>query len=488
MPGSGIKRVVAVWLKNLITAQACMTAIAWLRETLRLRANPVLDVDVDVIPVVIDDPRRHGQEDSKTPAWGRWKRRFWGQAVEELEEEIAAAGGDLIHRQGSPEEVLGSILAATDADRIVMPASVTWYEQELEQRLRDEHEVTTVWTNQLYAPAELPFSPEATPDTFTTFRNRLEDAGIDPTPPRSTDPSFREHGLDSDPVQVPAVEDDDRTSVPLKGGPRQARKRLERYIEIGGIDAYADRRNEMHGRDYSSKLSPYLAIGNLDPGQVHHRLERYLEETEDPDEYAVGKLQFELLWREFFRFSFLKHGTAYFISTGIQDRYMWEDDPVRLERWKEGRTGVPIIDACMRELNATGYMSNRGRQLVASFLAHNLNLDWRKGARYMEARLIDSDVHSNWGNWAYVAGVGTDSRDRYFNILKQARKYDPEAAFVKTWIPALEGLPADHAHAPWELSEQMAAMYDLELGEDYPEPVIDLEASYSDIRKRWGQE
>jgi len=465
-----------------------MTEIVWLRETLCLDANPLLERDEDIVPLVIDDLRRHGTEDARTPAWGRWKRRFWGQAVQELDRQIEDAGGRLLHRQGRPEHVLEEVVEATGADRIVMPAGPAWYERTIEARLKGEHAVETVWTNSLYSPEELPFHPDETPDTFTTFKNRLDAAGREPAEPVEPSPSFAGHDLDSDPVAVPELDVDERSSVPLQGGPEQAQERLEAYIDSGALDAYAGRRNEMQGRDYSSKLSPYLAIGNIDPKQVHHRLEQYRNQAENPDEYALEKLQYEVLWREFFRYSFLKHGTTYFTASGIQDRYRWEDDQELFERWKDGTTGIPIIDACMRELEVTGYMSNRGRQLVASFLAHNLNLDWRDGARYMESKLIDSDVHSNWGNWAYVAGVGTDSRDRYFNILKQARKYDPEAAFVKTWVPALEGLPTDHAHAPWELSDGMAGMYDLVLGEDYPEPVIDLEASYASVRQRWGQE
>jgi deoxyribodipyrimidine photo-lyase len=136
----------------------------------------------------------------------------------------------------------------------------------------------------------------------------------------------------------------------------------------------------------------------------------------------------------------------------------------------------------MRELNRTGFMSNRGRQNVASFLAKNLNLDWRLGASYFESRLVDYDVTSNWGNWAYNAGVGNDPRDRYFNILSQAKRYDEGGDYVKHWLPELRNVPGNMVHAPYEMSEGEQRDYGVVIGDDYPAPMIDLEASYERIR------
>jgi len=464
-----------------------MTEIAWLDRTLRVTDNPLLDSDAAIIPVVIDDPARAGTDPERTPAWGPRKRRFWHESITELEEELDTAGTGLVVRRGDPVDVLSDLVAETGADRVRAPEPIAWYARQLRSRIADQVPLTTVRTNELYHPDQLPFSIEATPDTFTTFKNRVEDAGATVRDPIDPDPVIAEDLPDSDALEQPAAEDDDRTSMPFHGGPRSGSERVQDYIASGAVDAYADRRNELQGTEYSSKLSPYLAVGALSPRTIWHRLEAY-RGTDPADAYAIGKLQFELQWREFFRYSFQKHGTRYFTPGGIQDKDIsWQEDPALFQAWCRGQTGVPIIDACMRELTSTGYMSNRGRQLVASFLIHNLNLDWRTGARYMEHALIDSDVHSNWGNWAYVAGVGTDSRDRYFNILKQARKYDPEASFVKAWLPQLGSLPADHAHAPWKLSDGMAQMHDIVVGEDYPEPIIDLEASYAAARERFDQ-
>jgi deoxyribodipyrimidine photo-lyase len=142
---------------------------------------------------------------------------------------------------------------------------------------------------------------------------------------------------------------------------------------------------------------------------------------------------------------------------------------------------VPFVDANMRELNRTGYMSNRGRQNVASFLADALGIDWRWGAAYFEERLVDYDVASNWGNWAYQAGVGNDSRDNHFDVLSQADRYDGDAEYVTTWLPVLEGLSPNYAHRPWRMDADEQAAHGVELGIDYPQPMIDVEARYAEL-------
>jgi deoxyribodipyrimidine photo-lyase len=136
----------------------------------------------------------------------------------------------------------------------------------------------------------------------------------------------------------------------------------------------------------------------------------------------------------------------------------------------------------MRELNATGYMSNRGRQNVASFLANNCRVDWRRGAAYFETGLVDYDPASNYGNWAYQSQVGNDARDSYFNVVKQARRYDADADYVKRWCPELEPLPPEYAHEPWTMMPKEQAAHGVVLGEDYPEPVLNLPASYEKLR------
>jgi deoxyribodipyrimidine photo-lyase len=156
----------------------------------------------------------------------------------------------------------------------------------------------------------------------------------------------------------------------------------------------------------------------------------------------------------------------------------WKEDWEQFQKWQEGKTGFPLVDANMRELAKTGFMSNRGRQNVASFLTKNLGINWQIGAEWFESLLIDYDVCSNWGNWNYTAGVGNDARGfRYFNIPKQSQDYDPQGKYVKHWLPELAKVPPAKVHSPWKLLPAEQSRFKVKLGEDYPEPMVNLQQS-----------
>merc|ERR1712146_497896 len=234
-----------------------------------------------------------------------------------------------------------------------------------------------------------------------------------------------------------------------------------------------DTRNGLVGGDYSSKFSPWLAHGNLTARWIYHEVKRYEQErTENTSTYC---LIFELLWRDYFRFVALQHGTAIFKPGGVQHKDVpCRHSPADFEAWQNGQTGFPFVDANMRELAKTGFMSNRGRQNVASFLTKDLQIDWRLGAEWFETLLLDHDPCSNYGNWNYAAGVGNDPRQgRHFNVIKQAKTYDPTAEYVHLWVPELRGLDAPQAHVPFKLSSEELARANIKLGSTYPRPVVD---------------
>lgn len=200
----------------------------------------------------------------------------------------------------------------------------------------------------------------------------------------------------------------------------------------------------MLGDDYSSKLSPYLALGCLSPRTILDAVREY--EFSRVANKSTYWLVFEVLWRDFFRIYAAQHKNKLFDLWGPKGRpdsesktsRVWKRDMSLFDRWRNGTTGVAFVDACMRELKETGFMSNRGRQCVASFLVHDLQLDWRLGAMWFQHALLDHDVCSNYGNWTYAAGVGCDPREgRYFKISKQARVYDSECKFIRAWLPEL---------------------------------------------------
>jgi deoxyribodipyrimidine photo-lyase len=253
------------------------------------------------------------------------------------------------------------------------------------------------------------------------------------------------------------------------------KQRLQDYFwKNDRLKVYKETRNGMLGGDYSSKFSPWLAIGCLSPRYIAKEVAKYEEERVAND--STYWLIFELLWRDYFRFIAAKHGNKIFKITGLRELSIsWQQDWPRFELWRTGKTGYPLIDANMRELAATGFMSNRGRQNVASFLTKNLGIDWRIGAEWFESLLIDYDPCSNWGNWNYTAGVGNDARGfRFFNTIKQAKDYDAKGEYVKHWLPELKFLPAAKVHEPWCLQKVERERFRVNLGVDYPHPVVDL--------------
>jgi deoxyribodipyrimidine photo-lyase len=230
----------------------------------------------------------------------------------------------------------------------------------------------------------------------------------------------------------------------------------------------------MLGADYSSKFSAWLALGCLSPRYIYQEVTKYEKERVKND--STYWLIFELLWRDFFRFIAVKYGNKIFYISGLQNISLpWQENWSIFETWCEGQTGYPLIDANMRELKLTGFMSNRGRQNVASFLTKNLGINWQMGAQWFESLLIDYDVCSNWGNWNYTAGVGNDARGfRYFNIPKQSKDYDYQGDYLRHWLPEIAHIKGEKIHEPWKLSSQEQKQLNISLGVTYPRPMVDF--------------
>jgi len=470
------------------------TAVVWFRDDLRVGDNPTLADAVataeEVVPLYVVDPRRRGETGYGTEKLGAHRARFRTESLADLRDTLRDAGGDLIVREGHPETVVPEVVDAVDADGVFLQTKPATEELAAEHAVREALPGAVAferrWTHTLYHINDLPSSYDEIDDTFTRWRKEVESAAEvrDPVPAPDSVPT-----PDLDPGEIPALAaldleappTDDRAVLSFEGGESAGKRRVEGYLWEGDhLREYKQTRNGMLGGDYSSKFSPWLAAGCLSPRWLHREVKRYEDErVSNEDTYW---LVFELAWRDFFQFQFLKHGADFFAENGIRDvEKRWKQDREGFRRWADGETGVPFVDANMRELNRTGYMSNRGRQNVASFLADALEIDWRWGAAYFEESLVDYDVASNWGNWAYQAGVGNDSRDNHFNVLSQAERYDGTAEYVRTWLPELEGLPPEYAHRPWRLSDEQQAEYGVELGVDYPRPMIDIESRYQEL-------
>jgi len=220
---------------------------------------------------------------------------------------------------------------------------------------------------------------------------------------------------------------------PFAAGEQAGVSHLASYFNSGAAQHYKETRNALDGWANSTKFSPYLAIGNLSPRQIWHALLQY-EHRFGANESTYW-IKFELLWREYFQWLSLKVGNKLYRFSGLRETPPATSFNAELyQRWCSGTTPYPLVNALMHQLNATGYMSNRGRQIVASCLVNELQLDWRYGAAYFQQQLVDFDVASNWGNWQYIAGVGVDPRGgRHFNLDKQTALFDPNGEFIQKW-------------------------------------------------------
>ena len=471
------------------------TAVVWFRDDLRVEDNPTLADAVNaagsVVPLYVFDPRRREESQYGPDKMGGHRAQFRRESVADLRESLRDRDGELVVREGLVEEVVPAIVDRTGADTVFAQTKPATEEIEREHAVREslpeDVDLERRFTHTLYHLNDLPTPYDRLDDTFTPWRKEVESHATirDPVPApervptpdldAGTIPSLSDLGLDTPPQ-------DDRSVLPFEGGETAGKARLQHYLwDADRLREYKSTRNGMLGPDYSSKFSPWLAAGCLSPRWIHREVQRYEDErVSNEDTYW---LVFELCWRDFFQFQFLKHGKQFFTATGIRDvEKRWKHDRGAFARWAAGETGIPFIDANMRELNRTGYMSNRGRQNVASFLADALEIDWRWGAAYFEEQLLDYDVASNWGNWAYQAGVGNDSRDGFFNVLSQAERYDDDAEYVRTWLPELDPLPPEYAHRPWRMDADDESSYDVVLGVDYPEPMIDVETRFDELQ------
>ncbi len=466
--------------------------LVWLRNDLRLHdhqpIHAALQTGAPVVPVYCFDPRDYAASPFGFPKTGSFRAQLIRESVADLRRSLQQRGGDLVVRCGKPEDVLPQLAQQIDGAAVFYHVEATAEEQGVERALgkvlnANSIEAVTFWGYTLLHPDDLPFELGDMPDVFTKFRNQVERHGLtirEPLPAPQTVPPLPQ-GVD--PGNIPSlldlglepIERDERAVVQHVGGETVGLARLHNYVwERDLLRHYKDTRNTMLGDDASSKFSAWLARGCLSPRVIYAEAQRY--ERERVRNESTYWLVFELLWRDFFRFVAVKHGTKLFKRTGLRGVDLpWRQDRAVFEQWQRGMTGYPLVDASMREMARTGFMSNRGRQNTASFLTKNLLIDWRMGAEWFESCLVDYDVGSNWGGWLYVAGVGNDARDfRFFNITKQAGEYDTQGAYVKHWLPELQHIPAARVHEPWRLSADEQERYGVRIGVDYPAPVVDL--------------
>lgn len=418
------------------------TILVWFRNDLRIEDNEILleatrKAD-KVLPVYCFDPFYYRATASGTLKTGNIRTRFILGSVENLRENLRAAGADLIVRIGNPADIIPKLAEEYQVNEVYHHREVAYEETAISEQVE-----AALWKiklnlkhfigHTLYHKEDLPFPIKDIPDSFAIFKKKVErDSMVRPVvqaPESIITPEIVDAG------EIPTLEDlgltepcaDDRSIFQFKGGETSGLAQLQEYLIINNKPALKTRNGVVPN---TSKLSPWLALGCISPRQVYHAI------AKNPGNHQA--LSLELLWRDYFRFMFKKHGKQFFRAAGFKD-----EAPVTVnaqadafDSWKNGSTGIPYIDACMHELNATGYINNNCRQTVAGFLVRTLQVDWTKGAAYFEEKLIDYSPASNWGNWAFVAGVGNDPRDnRYFTSVKPAEQHDPNEEYIQVWLP-----------------------------------------------------
>lgn len=418
-------------------------AIYWFRNDLRVEDNDPLkraiELHEEVLPVYIIDREQLEGSQFGIQKMGPFRLKFLLESLQDLKEQLQKIGSDLFIKVGDPVEELLSLAKQYSCSKLYAQKASAYNEEQEEERLLDQMACTFMWGETLYHINDLDFHLEALPEVFTQFRKSVEKRS---KVREEIDAPLLINSPENFGTEVPTMEqlgfeepaNDDRAVIEFKGGSQAAKDRLEYYLwDKELLSNYKQTRNGLIGGDYSSKFSPWLANGAISPRQVYWQIkkfEKYIKKNS-----STYWLVFELIWRDYFHFVAKKYGNKLYLRQGIlgEDKIDWGSDKL-FHLWADGRTKEPFVDANMREMNATGFMSNRGRQNVASYLMHTMKIDWRLGAAYFEKMLIDYDPCSNYGNWIYIAGVGNDPRGgREFNIDRQKQMYDPQGEYQELW-------------------------------------------------------
>ncbi|GLR17408.1 DASH family cryptochrome [Portibacter lacus] len=425
--------------------------IVWFRSDLRLHDNEAIFEAInhvkELLYVYVFDERVFlGKTKYGFRKTEKYRSKFIIQSIHNLRQNLKERGCRLIVRVGKPELILPEICKESDSSWIFCNRERTseekYVQDELEKNLWSiGREVRFCRGKMLYYTSDLPFPITHTPDTFSAFRKEVEKFVPVRKPLPTADIEIPDSRFKIEDGEIPDLSDfgftdeEQKFDPLLLGGESAGLHEMNYYLwDSNLVSTYKETRNGLLGRDYSSKFSAYLSAGCLSPKLVAHQVFSYEKERNKNE--STYWLVYELMWRDFFRLMGKKYENSIFQLGGIQQRsdVNSEEDMEAFEKWSSGNTGVPFVDANMTELNETGFMSNRGRQNVASYLVNDMKLSWLLGASYFESLLIDYDPCSNYGNWNYIAGVGNDPRtDRYFNIETQAKKYDPEGMYIKKW-------------------------------------------------------
>jgi deoxyribodipyrimidine photo-lyase len=445
------------------------TAVYWFRRALRLDDNHGLCAALArferVVPVFILDPAILTRSDT-----GKTRVRFLFEGLKVLDDDLRARGGRLIVRLGDPIDILPKLIRECGATALFHAS-----EHEPHGILRDESvkaalniEIVSHEDHLLIPPDQIFTKVGGVYTVFSPYKkNWLEQTTVAaalPAPERVVVPE----AIFSEPLPMPEAHWPQATVL---GGESEARKLLDTFLSSAATRY--DTGRELPGVEGTSRLSAHLRFGMLSARRFYHTLRSVRASQPVTQRFGIDTVISELIWRDFYAqvlFHF-PHAASGSFKREL-DTIAWQNDPALFASWKAGRTGYPIVDAAMRQLQGEGWMHNRARMIVASFLTKDLLIDWRWGEQYFMEMLVDGDMAANNGGWQWAASTGTDAQPyfRIFNPTSQGEKFDPDGAYVKRWVPELARVPAKSIHAPWTLTPAERSY----LGADaYPAPIVD---------------
>lgn len=456
-------------------------AIVWFRQDLRLSDNPALHHAVEkkhnILPLYILDDENSGE-------WcmGAASRWWLHHSLSSLHQSL---GNKLCLATGNPESIIKKLIQEHKIEAIYWNRCYEPWRIQRDTALKktfsdDGIEVNSYNGSLLFEPLQT-LKNDGTPyKVFTPF---YKNGCLKRSTPRSvlTKPK-RKKLIDHQILSVgelqlmPAIKWYEQMHDEWQPGEEGAQQRLSDFLD-NGIENYKEGR-DFPASELTSRLSPHLHFGEISPHQIWQELEALKDQASNDDN--VENFRSELGWREFSN-NLLYHFPE-IPKKNLQekfDRFSWRDDPEALKKWQQGMTGYPIVDAGMRELWQTGYMHNRVRMIVGSFLVKNLMIHWHHGEDWFWDTLLDADLANNSASWQWIAGCGADAAPyfRIFNPVTQGQKFDKAGEYVRRYIPEIKALPDQYIHNPWEAKSEVLEEAKISLGEDYPKPIVDLKES-----------
>jgi deoxyribodipyrimidine photo-lyase len=455
-----------------------MPAIVWFRRDLRVRDHPALRAALAanerVAPVFcLDDRLLHGRHASGP------RTQFLLECLTDLDAALRRRGGGLVVLRGPPERELPELAGRIGADSVHFTHDVSPYARGRGERMREalghvelhahpgltvvDH-VGDITTQQgkpytVFSPFHRTWEHEPRRDVLAAPRRVTLPDGVQP----GAIPDLAELGLEQE------------VHEPMRGGESEGRRRLANFL-AGPIDSYEESHDAL-GEDRTSRLSPYLHFGCVSAREVESRA-------------SNAAFRRQLGWRDFYHHVLLRHPDNAFHE--FQQRYRgtlgWSDDREALDAWRDGRTGFPLVDAGMRQLRREGWMHNRARLVVGSFLTKDLGIDWREGERHFMRLLIDGDEANNNGNWQWIASVGVDRAPffrRLYNPTLHMQRYDPDGKYVRRYVPELHAVPAEYLREPWTMPREVQEQCGCVIGRHYPAPIVERSEARAQAIERY---